>query len=375
MADGAIGASGEWCTIESDPGVFTSLISSFGVRNAELSELWSLDDDSLSALTTDGNRVYGLIFLFKWVAGHHSEDEGGSSGKPLVGDEAPSDLFFAKQVTTNACATQAILSVLMNSAEADPDGTTAMDTSSDSDKDSKLSLGPTLSNLKSFIQAFPPDLRGEAIGSSDDIRNAHNSFARKDAFLSDPDKPKREATEDDDLFHFVAYVPHAADGCVYELDGLRAGPIKCGTYAAAESDDNPMAWLGVARKAIQDRIEKYAASEVKFNLMAVVHDKRSVLNTQLTTLKEAGFDDASEEVGSVRAQLAHEEEKRKHWAVENARRQHNYLPFCVELIKSLAASGKLPEITKKANDAALEARKKMMAAKMEEMSAAAAAKK
>ena len=46
----------QWCTIESDPGVFTSLIESFGVKNAEFSEIWSLDDDSLASL---GSRVYG----------------------------------------------------------------------------------------------------------------------------------------------------------------------------------------------------------------------------------------------------------------------------------------------------------------------------
>lgn len=37
----------------------------------------------------------------------------------------------------------------------------------------------------------------------------------------------RTAKEDDDVFHFVAYVPHG--GRLYELDGLQTGPIDHGT--------------------------------------------------------------------------------------------------------------------------------------------------
>eukprot|EP01083_Nonionella_stella_P282903 962822_1 len=121
----------DWCTIESDPGVFTSLIESFGVKNAQLTELWSIDDDSLKSLIGSYGKVHGLIFLFKWQSGagagagesssssESEEDGNGISRKPLGPEECPEDLFFAKQVTTNACATQAMLSILLNSANSD----------------------------------------------------------------------------------------------------------------------------------------------------------------------------------------------------------------------------------------------------------------
>ena len=110
----ASSTNNDWCTIESDPGVFTSLIESFGTRNVEFTELWSLDDDSLSNLIhpvegVDNAAVHGLIFLFKWQssqsgsgADNKNESDGSSRGTPLTGDDVPEGLFFAKQVTHNA---------------------------------------------------------------------------------------------------------------------------------------------------------------------------------------------------------------------------------------------------------------------------------
>ena len=64
---------------------------------------------------------------------------------------------------------------------------------------------------------------GESLGDSELIRQTHNSFAAPHSFLSEE---ARAAKEEDDVFHFISYLP--AMGRLWELDGLKPGPIDLG---------------------------------------------------------------------------------------------------------------------------------------------------
>lgn len=322
--------SDDWCTIESDPGVFTALLDTIDCKTIQLEELWSLEDESLITLN-DTAQIYGLIFLFQWQ--NPSKDASSSStatkNEPLSEEQIPESLFFAHQVTANACATQAILSVVLNQGD-------------------DVELGSVLTEFKEFSASFPPSLKGVAISSSESIKTAHNAFGRTDAFLNDGKFVARNASSED-VYHFVAYVPHS-DGNVYELDGLQKGPIVVGNYAENNDEDGndndssnynktkKTKWLSVAREAIQQRMQGDA---IKFNLMAVTKDKRLGLKEKI---------EADPTDGSLVHHLNMEEEKRKQWEIENQRRRHNFVPLCVSILKELARANKLNPLFEEAKE-------------------------
>jgi ubiquitin carboxyl-terminal hydrolase L5 len=303
-------ATGDWCLIESDPGVFTDLIHGFGADGVQVEEIFSLDDDSLEQMKP----CHGLIFLFKW-------QQTDTPTENLVKDSRLDEIFFARQVITNACATQAIVSVLLNCTHED------------------LKLGSTLAEFKEFAQAFDPQMRGLTLSNSDKIRDVHNSFARQQLFEFD----SRDEKKDEDAFHFIAYIPFK--GRLYELDGLQEAPIDHGAIP------NDAEWTDIARPIVQQRMQKYSEGEIHFSLMAVISELRRKYERELEEIlaNPALTDDERNAKTSHLSMLIHEEErKRESYRIENLRRRHNWLPFIVELIKAYAAQGSLTTAVDKA---------------------------
>jgi ubiquitin carboxyl-terminal hydrolase L5 len=220
-------------------------------------------------------------------------------------------------------------------------------------------LGPVLQEFKAFTADFPPGLRGMAISGSEEVKTAHNAFARPDAFLNDEKifKPKDE--DDGEAYHFVAYLPF--QGMVLELDGLQTGPIVVGAATSTGDDsnthdedagddaDNSSDWLAVAQQAIQARMDE--SSHVKYNLMAVVQDKREKLRALL---------EVDPENDEALARLAGEQAKRDKWKLENQRRRHNYVPLVMEVLKALAQKKMLQKL---AADAQVRAAARIQAGK------------
>jgi len=306
-------SAGDWCLIESDPAVFTELLEKFGVGGAQLEEVYSMDPASFAALQP----VHGLVFLFKIDRDQYTAEQ--SKG---VVSPPPANMFFAKQVINNACATQALLSVLLNVKHED------------------LSLGDTLSEFREFTKDFDPALRGLSLSNCDAIRTVHNSFARQTLFEIE----SKVASKDDELYHFIGYLPYG--GRVYEMDGLQDGPIDHGAVPEGGC------WLDVARPVIARRME--GAGEIRFNLMAVTSDRASVCQRQL---KELGPGGDPVQVRELEEALAAERERRQRWKAENVRRRHNYLPLIVNLMQMLAQRGRLLPVYEAAKKRAEEVEK------------------
>ncbi|CAL4064601.1 unnamed protein product, partial [Meganyctiphanes norvegica] len=306
-----------WFLLEGEIAVRVISLSEEGVKGVQVEELWSLDDESFNNLKP----VHGLVFLFKW---QQEEETQGT----VVQDNRLDKIFFAKQMINNACATQAILSILLNNKHPD------------------LQLGSTLTEFKEFTQSFDLHMKGLALSNSDTIRNVHNSFARQTLFEFESKQPSK----DEDVFHFVGYIP--IDGRLYELDGLKDGPIDLGAIPSGSD------WLKVVQPVIQRRIHKYSEGEIHFNLMALVSDRKMVIERSIAQLQkeieESSMDTSTqaEEMVHLRARLEEEENKRKRWEVENIRRKHNYLPLIVNMLKILAEEGKLMPIYQAAKEKA-----------------------
>ncbi|XP_062977202.1 ubiquitin carboxyl-terminal hydrolase BAP1 [Elgaria multicarinata webbii] len=245
-----------WLELESDPGLFTLLVEDFGVKGVQVEEIYDLQSKCQGP-------VYGFIFLFKWIEERRSRRKVSTlvDETSVIDDDIVNNMFFAHQLIPNSCATHALLSVLLNCSSVD--------------------LGPTLSRMKEFTKGFSPESKGYAIGNAPELAKAHNSHARPEPRHLPEKQNGISAVRTMEAFHFVSYVP--IKGRLFELDGLKVYPIDHGPWAEDEE------WTDKARRVIMERIGLATAGEpyhdIRFNLMAVVPDRRMKYESKLNILK------------------------------------------------------------------------------------------
>ncbi|XP_053958747.1 ubiquitin carboxyl-terminal hydrolase isoform X2 [Anastrepha ludens] len=111
----------------------------------------------------------------------------------------PDDLFYMRQLTSNACGTVALIHSLANSKS--------------------ISLEDGI--LKSFLENvkdLTPEERGKALENDKSFTEGHHELAKEGQTVADPEEKVNH--------HFVALINK--NGVLYELDGRKEFPIKHG---------------------------------------------------------------------------------------------------------------------------------------------------
>lgn len=289
---------GPFAVVESDPGVFTSLIRKLGVRGIEVKEVYDIQPWGLDSLKSKG-----LILCFTW------KDEKNHTHN-FLDNEARDKIWFANQLIDDACASLAILNVLLNVPSID--------------------LGPDIEHFKTETVDMSPKMKGLAISNSRLIRETQNSLARpadlwgsissiaetthevsmsakkptkrRRTVLNDSSRRKQtsrrkkaiEAGQGVESFHFIGYVP--AHGKVWELDGMNSGPLEVGELSSSDPDSIE-GWEDIVRPALRLKMEKYGGvagidvqeledyGNIQFNLLALVPDQYEERSDELELLK------------------------------------------------------------------------------------------
>lgn len=103
---------GPFAVIESDPGVFTTLVRTLGTQGLQVVELYDIEPWASEHL----HPIYGLVFCFLW----RRDNDVPLKKKPNGledGEDDSAKLWFANQLSDDACASMATLNVLLNVEE------------------------------------------------------------------------------------------------------------------------------------------------------------------------------------------------------------------------------------------------------------------
>ncbi|KJP86107.1 hypothetical protein AK88_04230 [Plasmodium fragile] len=302
----------EWCLIESNPCIFNDMLSRMGAKNLSVEDVYDLGffedyiwnrgvvsvenvlgieeyrsekekgwatspmedgegatntpaqktdlqkglysstvttEDKYNKLIKNESNVYGIIFLFN-IGKSYKRNK-------FVEHSVPENLFFAKQVIPNACATQAILSIVLNK---------------------EVELNEEIKNIKSFSDNFDSSMKGLTLSNCNVLRNIHNSY--KPPIYIEKENLHDEKGKSNDSFHFVSYIEFG--GSVYMLDGLQEGPVLIGH---TNGEDEQHSWIDLARQHIKKEISEICNAsgigeegDSRFNILAVIKDKEHIIN-------------------------------------------------------------------------------------------------
>eukprot|EP01006_Ploeotia_vitrea_P023219 TRINITY_DN55663_c0_g1_i1.p2 TRINITY_DN55663_c0_g1~~TRINITY_DN55663_c0_g1_i1.p2 ORF type:complete len:258 (+),score=151.39 TRINITY_DN55663_c0_g1_i1:31-774(+) len=188
-----------WLPLESNPGLMNKYMYGLGAsKKWAFSDVWGVDEALLGMVPQPSIAVLLLFPITEASEKHKEEEEKELADK----QEVSKKVYFMKQLVGNACGTVGLLHALLNVADK-----------------VEFEKGKFLHSFLEKTKDMSPQERGEALGESDDIEEAHQDVANE----ASSEVP--EDLENVNL-HFNAFV--CVEGCLYELDGRKAFPINHG---------------------------------------------------------------------------------------------------------------------------------------------------
>lgn len=161
---------GPFAVIESDPGVFTTLVRTLGVQGLQVVELYGIEPWAFDHL----HPIHGLVFCFLWKKDTDVPPKKQPDGLE-DGEDDSTKLWFANQLSDDACASMAILNVLLN-----VEGVDVGERLREFRNETERMSSPV---CRAFIFSFGDlnsdlQMKGLAVSNAHFIRQSHNTLAR-----------------------------------------------------------------------------------------------------------------------------------------------------------------------------------------------------
>ncbi|KAL7675780.1 hypothetical protein ACOME3_002044 [Neoechinorhynchus agilis] len=244
------------------------------------------------------------------------------------------EVYFVRQSLPNACATVAILNLMMNIDPSEP-----------------VELGEVLSDFHDFTLPLDFETRGMALSNCEAIVKTHNKYKDQSLFDHVEITTGLPNVKRQNPFHYVVFMP--IDGHLYELDGLQAGPKDCGGEDGGSGMDKN-SWIRRAIEIMRQRMA-YGAEidDGQFNIMVVCGDllkKYKEKHAEIVSATGNGIPTEEQmiEMARIESLVQHETEKMDRYKQENVFRLHNWTPFVIELLKLMATHNLLHSAVEKA---------------------------
>ena len=152
---------------------------------------------------------------------------------------------------------------------------------------------------------------------SEHIRITHNRFAPFDPFEALP-QPEDDLRPRQSAHHYIAFL--VINQQLYELDGLKQGPMHYGPCTDSEFADK-------VADVLQARINTFGSKSIDFALMSIKEDPLKQLQVQLA---------ANPSDPNTLNEIHRITEQRKEYQEDVQLQRHNYLPLLLALCSAVA---------------------------------------